>query len=258
MTKADLKNKLFATLKEKPEDLFTVFRKSLDENPSLKDSCHGVAHELGHASYAQYGFGTSMHRSGAICGGGYIHGLIESKFGELGEAKALKSIKTICPEKDQSCNHGIGHGLMVMTVNNINKSLQYCDSLGKLARSDCYDGVFMHVYDNEETGISKNIKERAEGGKLCEGLNAKYQTSCYFYLPRLVARHQFEEKSAELLCSDVTNLAHHRACVFGSGVMFMKYHLSYPELAVSMCGAFGAEKSICIDGTKSYKDFAFK
>jgi hypothetical protein len=116
----------------------------------------------------------------------------------------------------------------------------------------------MHVYDNEETGVSKNIKERAEGRKLCERVSPRYQTSCYFYLPRLVARHQFEEKSAGILCSEVVNLGHHRACVFGSGVMFMKYHLSYPELAASMCGVFGAEKPICIDGTKSYKDFVFK
>lgn len=243
-------------LKENPDSLFDVFSSELNVFSKNKNVCHGIAHKLGHESFELYGFEESMRIAKPLCGAGFIHGVIESKFGSFVNEEQLKDSENICNEEDEFCNHGIGHGIMVFTNNNLDESLSFCDSLKPLARSDCYDGVFMHVFDNEETGISKSIPERLEEDALCSRVSLKYQKSCSFYLPRVnIGKSDWEKLSLDL-CNKLTG-ENYVTCIVGSGTMFGKYVYSSERVSDNLCEVFKDDKSFCLEGARLYRDNVF-
>lgn len=258
-TKAEtkqLENNLMWVLENNPDKLFDNFKKSIDSVPQNANVCHGIAHKLGHESYELYGFDMSMRISKPYCGAGFIHGIIEAKFGALRDEKALGGISNICEVNDEKCNHGIGHGLMILTKNKFKEALRYCETLDELAHSDCYDGVFMHVFDNEETGISKDIPERAEGINLCIKIEDRYKKSCYFYAPRIYAASPNLHLESKAMCDKATG-DNKKLCVVGSGTMIGKYIFDNPDKANSLCSVFNDDTRLCKEGILMYRTKTF-
>lgn len=251
---------LIDILEENPELVFETFKSILKENPKTSAVCHGIAHKLGHHAYKLYGLQNAMQYQNPMCGAGYIHGVIESHFGLFSKKLLSEDILSICTSDDEQCNHGIGHGLMVYTNNNIKESLASCDLLSNPGKSDCHDGVFMHVFDNEETGISKNIPERSLAEKLCEQFESQHMTSCYFYLPRIFT-HDIEigSKTADM-CMRIHNTLSPRAheiCSYGAGISFEKYLPSHDE-AMNVCATYfkGSAQQQCYKGIASYASWS--
>lgn len=252
-----IEKQLLATLKEHPKLIFEELKQENKTNPTSSNVCHGILHKLGHESFKLYGLERSMSFASPYCGSGFIHGLLEAKFETIADSQILETIHTICNPLDQPCNHGIGHGLMILTHNKFETALSYCDKLEKEGQSDCFDGVFMHIFDNEETGISKKIKERKENIHLCERVDEHYKKSCYFYVPRIYAREKGSEIDSQKLCSQITN-SYHTLCVVGSGTMFGKYNFSDETVARSMCSVFGDDEKLCQEGIESYITKVFR
>ena len=252
-----MEEKLLIILEKDPENLFKEFSLELDRSPKSQNVCHGIAHKLGHESFELYGLETSMDIAKPICGGGFIHGVLESMFGTFVDGEdLLDELADICQAQDESCNHGLGHGLMVVTNNDFRKSLSYCDLLDSMAHSDCYDGVFMHIFDNEETGISKDIKERYEAEKLCNNSEERYQKSCAFYLPRIFVGEDEIGIKSYYTCMKVNEYAR-ISCFFGSGTMFGKYIYDDHDKAKQNCDIFGDDKWACIQGVNHYIEDVF-
>jgi len=248
-----LEDRLIVVLKNDPDQLFVEFRKGVERHPQNLNVCHGIAHKLGHESYELYGFERSMQMAQSYCGAGFIHGLLESKLSSFTDTD---DISKLCKEKDEKCNHGIGHGLMVLTKNDFKEALTRCDTLLPGARSDCYDGVFMHIFDDEETGVSKDIPERAEGAGLCSRVDVAYKKSCYFYVPRIYVNDQNMNTESNDLCQKIKG-DYKKVCVFGSGVMFGKYIFSDEDKANSECTVFGKDAPLCKEGVALYRDIVF-
>jgi len=247
---------LIKTLETNPNDLFRKLNAFINENDINKNTCHGIAHKLGHESVELYGLLDSMKIAEPVCGAGFIHGVLEGEFG-LNNKKALENITEFCEPADEACNHGVGHGIMVVTKSNVGSSLEYCDKLEIAARSDCWDGVFMHVLDNEDTGISKLLYSEADAKKLCQESDLQYQESCYHYLPRIYKNDSDFSDKVQTLCSGLKSEINYKSCVFGSGSMFGKYKNSDLNDPVKWCAIFDDEELICLSGIKSYQDFAF-
>ncbi len=252
-----IEKQLLVTLKEHPKLIFEELKQENKINPTSSNVCHGILHKLGHESFELYGFDKSMSFASPYCGSGFIHGILEAKFKTLDDSQILETIHTICEPMDQPCNHGIGHGLMILTHNKFETALSYCDKLEKEGQSDCFDGVFMHIFDNEETGISKKIKERKENISLCERVDDHYKKSCYFYVPRIYAREEKSEINSQKLCNQVKG-EYHILCVVGAGTMFGKYNFSDETVARSMCSVFGNDEKLCQEGIESYVTKVFK
>jgi hypothetical protein len=145
---------------------------------------------------------------------------------------------------------------MVYTKNDYKESLRQCDKLGPLAHSDCYDGVFMHIFDNEETGISKSIPERKEGKALCEKVESRYKKSCYYYVTRLFVNDPNMNIESKDLCDSVP-LDSKTVCTVGTGTMIGKYVFSDPQKALDMCKVFGEDTKVCEEGINIYRNKAF-
>jgi hypothetical protein len=80
-----------------------------------------------------------------ICGSGYIHGVIEEHFAHVKDVNT--EMFKVCATQEGKCFHGVGHGFMYYTYNDLPQSLQLCDKYtDSFARINCYDGVFMENF----------------------------------------------------------------------------------------------------------------
>jgi len=253
-------NELVRLAASDPTLAFTRFNEVLEDDPLSYNSCHGLAHQMGHAAYDAFGFGEAMKAQNAVCGGGYIHGVLEAHFGLLQEEDLLDSVSSLCSEGSNTCYHGLGHGLMIALDLDVSSSLGYCDLLPGVGARNCYDGVWMHIFDLEESGVSKEsdlyfTAEETQGAlALCAGHDDIYKSSCYFYLPRILAHDQqrsFQE-SVDLCALVEDSFA--ISCAAGSGHSNMKYHIANPNASLEACQAYKADElmNACKEGGLLY------
>jgi hypothetical protein len=241
--------------RENPEIAFANLRRILKEVPTAYSKCHELVHEMGHASYEAFGFKKAMEYQDSICGGGYIHGILESAFGFLHENEILKNIKTLCGSNG-TCIHGLGHGLMIATKEDTKKSLNFCSQIPFKEKTNCYDGVFMYSFDQEETGIQRKNMTKEEASNLCEQAPVYTQKNCYFYFPRVLWYQKNLE--SKIVCDELKNENSKIFCFIGYGTMLMKYHETFNlEEVISQCTLIENIKyrNFCIDGARKYAQF---
>ena len=252
-------NMLIDVLHTSPNDLFATYSTYLNAHPERLSSCHGILHRIGHEAFEHVGFDEAMRLSHPLCGGGYIHGVIQAKFGAmtvLRPSRIQSDIIEACGDsRNELCFHGIGHGLMVLYRNDISRSLHACKGADLPGRIDCYDGVFMHVFDAEETGVLKDIPERSLGFKLCDSVERDMQPSCQFYAPRIFAHEASMTAKAVSACQAVSAIDDARVCALGTGHMFMKYLLPNTERALDACSLFASAtlRRECDTGVGMYR-----
>jgi hypothetical protein len=251
---------LTAMLATNPGALFSTYAAYLQEHPTRTVVCHGILHRVGHTALETLGWERAMAIANPLCGGGYIHGVIEAKFGVLVDLRPQLlqvEIAIACGDpRNEVCYHGIGHGLMVVYHNDIRAALLACDMVELPGRLDCYDGVFMHVFDAEETGIMKDIPEREQGVDYCMTIVDEQRPSCLFYAPRIVARTPHMVASAVAMCQGMDDEESRRICAIGAGHMFEKYFLPDHAFARSQCAFFRKDvRDECNEGADMYRDF---
>lgn len=255
LTSADKRatqRELIDLIETKPEQAFPRFRQILQEAPMARNSCHGIAHHMGHHAYEAYGFDGAMQYQDGLCGGGYIHGVIEGRFGALQEDELLGVLPTACQGlPTESCFHGVGHGLMIALNNDTTDALTACDQVVKNGRSDCYDGVFMQIFDDEETGLNKRKALAQRSPDLCAEVGGEYKESCYFYLPRM---YKVENSTNIVYVCEGLAGKNSVVCAMGAGHSFMKYSIGDPAKALSQCQDFKSinEQQACINGAMKY------
>lgn len=245
-----------------PTQAFIRFNETLEEDPLSYNNCHGVAHQMGHAAYESFGFQGAMEAQNAICGGGYIHGVIEARFGLLQEHEIFAVLPELCEVGSNTCYHGVGHGLMIATDLDIDASLEHCDVLPGVGARNCYDGVWMHIFDLEESG-ARDVKDTTrllnpedieEAIAACARPDDRYKSSCYFYLPRIYAHsEEIAFESYVELCESVEE-SYRVSCAAGSGHTIMKYHINDPDTSMSRCESYVADglTGACKEGGSLY------
>ena len=111
---------------------------------------HQLAHLVGEATAKRFG---ANKRAFGLCpqtfNYGCVHGFFIYVLGR--SASPTKAAKMICDSGGQgplvptfNCWHGVGHGVMMARGNDLQASLDVCDSLGSASAADgCWQGVFM-------------------------------------------------------------------------------------------------------------------
>jgi len=170
--------------------------KTVTKNPVVYEICHPLVHFIGRASYKQERNMEKLFATdGSVCDSGFYHGVIEQNLAERGiiifqdeQAKSFQGVTDICgsiadysiPLRYSSCIHGLGHGLMYVTDNDLPISLKGCDTIR--GASTCYGGVFM-----ENAGSTTNpfhySKYLRDDDPLypCNNINDKYELACWRY-----------------------------------------------------------------------------
>lgn len=227
----------------------------------LLNNCHGVAHRMGHAAFEKIGKEALQYGSD-LCGAGFTHGVIESYFGTFHVQDLTQEVEDICaPALELKCFHGVGHGLMIVLEGDVQKSLEYCSVVKEFPmRSNCYDGVFMSVFDNEDTGVTRNWSLFVDPWQYCKTFGEDFASHCYFYLPRyFITSSSFD---AQKFAEDCKNYAptevYKFSCARGAGLGMTKYHLSALSQVETFCNLFsGASSQWCFDGARTYYNFHY-
>ncbi len=165
--------------------------------PSVFSKCHELSHFIGRKAYKTTpNIKSLFEHASPACWGGFYHGVIEAYFDanpEDAKEKFAREIKDVCGKKEDysvprlfdECIHGIGHGVMFVTDNNLNQSLAWCDELpDEKVRNVCYGGVFMENSSSStqtgSVGESEYLKEK-DPLFPCNSLDEHYLKTCYQY-----------------------------------------------------------------------------
>src|SRR5579862_9167789 len=96
-------------------------------DPSFAKDCHPLLHQLGRAAYSYYGsYAAAIKYQNELCNSGYTHGVLEAYLAK--STTIASTLKTACTSmasqkfNSWQCYHGLGHGVMQLTFDQVNAS----------------------------------------------------------------------------------------------------------------------------------------
>jgi hypothetical protein len=151
------------------------------------------------------------------------------------------------------CYHGIGHGLMFYTANDLPRSLKMCEGFDTdFSRSNCANGVFMENFNaDQKLHISKFLKE-SDPFYPCPQQTNRYKAYCYLYAPTYFLSLNDGDYDAALEWCKRAEAGFEPSCAYGVGTQAMKENLNDPKLVETVCMNGEDEQTApCIEGMTS-------
>ncbi len=229
----------------------------MDTDPYVFKNCHSMAHEIGREAYKKYNdFAAALKYQDITCSDGYLHGVIEGRFARV--ADIFKDMKSVCNnygiEADR-CYHGVGHGVMYYTSNDLPKSLTICGTTYQnIPRKRCYEGVFMENFLSGSNLHPSKYLNPDNPMYPCPQEKEDYKGFCYFYAPYYFLRlNNYDYKAAIKWCNTAeSNYIY--TCIRGVGSLAMKFNIRDPKYVESLCNTITTAKleRACIYGMASY------
>jgi hypothetical protein len=242
-------------------------------NEGVRADCHTITHNIGSATLARYkgdaaeaiGSGGAM-QDATMCGSGFYHGLIEYALREAASPKALVAkVKGMCADHTAlpttfaryQCLHGLGHGVMIFSGDNLPWALGMCDKLGdSWSEQSCSGGVFMQNF-NPPDKLSPFQSIYVKKNDLlypCDWVRTKYKFYCYLQITQhILAETNYDWKRAAATCST--------APAPWNGICFQSYGRDasgashyHADVADGYCKLTGKQIAQCIYGVA--RDFA--
>ncbi len=159
---------------------------------SIQSNCHQLTHVIGREAGTIYGdVGKAYENGDNFCWSGYYHGVMESIAAKVGEQNLSKEANNICAsvaaDKGRysffhfNCVHGMGHGFMALTGDELFVSLKDCDYLTDPWEAEsCYGGVFMeNIMTEFNSAHHSNYLKADQPLYPCTAVEDKYKTPCY-------------------------------------------------------------------------------
>jgi hypothetical protein len=185
-------NRLSAIVdKRSPEAAVADLKLDAKDNAYVLSQCHQLIHRIGRAAAKKYPNVADAYSHGDnYCWSGYYHGVMETIAARLGYDGVVSKINTICQEvKTQqqysfyhyNCVHGLGHGVMGITNNQLLDSLKICDKLDdSWEQQSCYGGTFMENVMSEDNPDHKtSFLKASEPMYPCTAVDTRYKGQCY-------------------------------------------------------------------------------
>lgn len=161
--------------------------RSRSPGPILND-CHQIAHAIGHAALARFHGNTSvaLGQGGMTCSSGYYHGIVEQALRGVPRDQVASKARSMCTgsiAKTQftlyQCVHGLGHGLMIYSYDDLPYALHVCDQLQtSWDQVSCSGGVFMQNVVTTMGLHSQWLKKR-DLIYPCDAVSKKHKLYCY-------------------------------------------------------------------------------
>ncbi|HKD35037.1 MAG TPA: cytochrome c [Gaiellaceae bacterium] len=156
--------------KEGPHKALAVLAADDRTMPGVHADCHQISHWVGHAGLLYYknDAGTALSHGAMTCNSGYYHGVLQLALAGLPKSKVVKKSQHLCDARAVNvddfllyqCVHGLGHGLMIYSGDDLPWSLSTCHKLlTSFDRVSCTGGVFMQNLDTT-MGVSKYLSNK--------------------------------------------------------------------------------------------------
>ncbi len=243
---------------EDPQAALSKMRGEIETDDALARSCHALVHDIGRESYGKYeDFGEAMKYQDEICNSGYLHGIIEARFSESEDVFA--DMETMCDEYPTNstlswqCYHGLGHGVMYYTANDLPRSLEMCDAFASnFARATCSNGLFMENFSaDQKLHLSEYLDENDPLYPCAEQVKA-HKENCYLYAPTyFLSLNEGDYTGALELCNGAEEPLR-QACARGVGAQTLKENINDPKLVEAACESGSPEQvEPCVNGMTS-------
>jgi hypothetical protein len=167
-----------------------AFRADYRESALVRAECHSLTHAIGRAAGRRYRDVGRAYRGGdRFCGSGFYHGVVEAIVAGPERRSALARPDGVCAGLRNrtkgsvdhfNCAHGIGHGFMAVSGNDVRRALRLCDRLrAGFERANCWAGVFMQNVMNAG-GSSRRSRYLDPDRPLhpCDVLAVHYRGKC--------------------------------------------------------------------------------
>ncbi len=238
-----------------PKVALTRLRSLTSTDVTVLRLCHPLGHEIGRRAYEKYkDFGEAMKYQDEVCNSPYLHGIIESHF--AGSSDVFAAMKTVCNNYplesfiSWECYHGVGHGAMFYTRNDLPQSLALCDSYDiEFARSSCVNGVFMENFNTDQKMHPSIFLRESDPFYPCAEQDQRHKGDCYLYAPTYYLNlHKQDYRGALEWCTSAEQ-PFRRACALGVGSQAIKEHLHDPKSVEAICMGGRAEQvAPCVTG----------
>ncbi len=254
---ADTAKKEFTEMarREDPGIALQAVESAAKSDSAAVDYCHLLTHEIGHVAYEKYGdFSKAMQYQNNVCNSGFLHGVIESHFPK--SENVFSDMETVCARdrlgslSSVNCYHGVGHGLMYYTSNDLPRSLDMCDSYGnEFARSHCAIGVFMeNVNTDGKLHPSKFIREDNLFYP-CGEQELHFKHECYFYTAKRYLTLYPDDYIGALRWCEGAEIFFRSTCAKAVGGYAMKRNSDSPKYVEGVCMSNKkSQRSPCLDG----------
>jgi len=278
---------------------FEVLKALYPENEYVRAQCHPITHVIGQEASKKFATVAEAYTKGdSFCWSGYYHGVLEGVIAKIGYANLAEQMNDICAPLAKAraysfdhynCVHGLGHGIMAVTQNELFQSLETCNVLSDTwSRQSCWSGAFMEniIVDNKNH-FTKYLKPE-EPLYPCNAAGKEYKGTCYLmqtsYMLKLTngdfakvfeqcarADEGFQDICYQSLGRDasgrsVSNVQQTKAtcslgkdfqqqsnCVTGAVKDFISYHHSDVQ-AKELCAALEEEelRGVCTSTAETY------
>lgn len=216
--------------------------------------CHLLTHIIGEAAFEKYkDFKEAIKFNDDLCGSGYVHGLVINVLNS--SSNLTSTIHSLCDNMDGFCYHGIGHGLMFYTKNDLPASVNYCLTLDTNEhQTRCSEGVFMQNFESPALQMYATPYFFADDPlKVCR--EEKYfKPACYLYGGENLAKESWKTNSNFFALCNQSEAGYINQCISGMGSYIMAVNLNDPKNAEKICEQTENQttKAACIDGLVSY------
>lgn len=184
--------------------------------------CHYILHAIAFAQWEKTPAMTEAFVYGdALCLGGYYHGIVIRAADEEGTLGGPEVMRRACEPLiaqgksvyDMSkCAHGLGHGIMLSTNHDLERSLSFCATLPHpYMLDDCEQSVFMEYAFEGEKDPNMPLFP-------CNEVTASHAQSCFsMHSIYLLDMAQWRTHDALALCDSLQSTPHRQACYRGVG-----------------------------------------
>lgn len=183
---------------------------------------HNMMHQIGALLYELYDI-----EGVALCDETFQHGCYHGFFGEALPHTGIDKIETFnkkcsqLPKGYGSCQHGIGHGILVhLGHDKLVEALYICDTLPwHQLIGGCKMGVFMEYNFSKATHDLPKVRpfDPSSPYSPCAELDEKYQYSCYFeQADWWDSVYEGDYKKISDLCEELS-AKNKEACYLGAG-----------------------------------------
>ncbi|HAN47083.1 MAG TPA: hypothetical protein DCQ32_11140 [Cyanobacteria bacterium UBA8156] len=189
-----------------------------------QDDFHEMAHHIGRATARTFGVNPEAF---AACPDsfnyGCQHGFFQAALAE--EPDLVATSRKICDsgQSTQSraefyCFHGVGHGVMMAKMYDLEASLAVCDRLEGSRAEGCWQGVFMENINGETNGMGQAGVFADDPLAPCNTVDRRYRYQCYInHASHLLRRSGMSVAAASRLCLRAEE--HLKPCLESIGIM---------------------------------------
>jgi hypothetical protein len=172
------------------DSAFAFLRQEYQTSEYVQAQCHQITHVIGRAAERKFASVFEAYGAGdGFCWSGYYHGVIEAVIADIGFVNLQEQMPNICADIAElrqysfdhyNCVHGLGHGIMAITQNELFESLESCNVLqNPWEATSCWSGAFMeNIMADNRNHFTEYLKPE-EPLYPCTVVDTKYKATCY-------------------------------------------------------------------------------